>query len=51
MTLSKMTLRIKGLWATLSITKFSIMTLNITTLCHYAECPDADCRILHFIRC
>ncbi len=35
------TLSIKGLFETLSIIKFSI-----TTLCHYAECHCAECRIL-----
>ncbi len=38
MTFSTMTPSLKGLFTTLSIMKFRIMTLNITALCHYAEC-------------
>ncbi len=36
MTLS---ISIYELYVTLSIMAFSIMTLNITMLCHYAHCP------------
>jgi hypothetical protein len=38
MTLSITTIKIMGLFATLSITTFSIMKLSI--VCHYAECRD-----------
>jgi hypothetical protein len=46
MTLSIMTLSIKGLFAT-----FSIMTLRITTHCLYAKCHYAECRVFCYAEC
>jgi hypothetical protein len=41
-----MTLSIKGLFATVSIMTFSIMTLSLVALCHYIEYCCAQCHIL-----
>ncbi len=44
-----MTLRIKGLYVTLSISATPQMTLSITMLCLYTVCHYADCHVLFII--
>jgi hypothetical protein len=44
-----MTLSKKGLFGTFSITTLSIMTVNITIFCHYAERHYAECRVLFIV--
>ncbi len=44
-----MTLSIKGLYVTLSISDTYLVTFSITMICHYVERHYAECRILFMI--